>query len=353
MNFVKEYYDFKQKWYFKIGSLLFDFYICKELNNRVEKIKYIYFEDLVTSYINDDIKEDKTIDKKLKQIDYQSLNKLEYELLKHVIYVSEKYPEVKFKDSDYIYYAVLLEITISLYNSSFNGFDQNIIYNILKENLFRFEFIDFKRKDSKFNILLKYLKYINKNNNYYFSNLKNKNININITSLSNHRGYYIIEIKNELSKLLKFDEDLVDSVEKNNNYVNKLFILNFDILIQQIVYLLEKDRFSINKVIFNLDKYKYSRKSVNYLNNFDSIISKYVILNSSEKKKLDIISNKYDKCIYINEENIKKMNEYGDINILVKNSFWNKRKKDNKKLEGLKFITISDNISYKFDKEEK
>jgi len=147
MNFVKEYYDFKQKWYFKIGSLLFDFYICKELNNRVEKIKYIYFEDLVTSYINDDIKEDKTIDKKLKQIDYQSLNKLEYELLKHVIYVSEKYPEVKFKDSDYIYYAVLLEITISLYNSSFNGFDQNIIYNILKENLFRFEFIDFKRKN--------------------------------------------------------------------------------------------------------------------------------------------------------------------------------------------------------------
>jgi len=129
--------------------------------------------------------------------------------------------------------------------------------------------------------------------------------------------------------------------------------LNFDILIQQIVYLLEKDRFSINKVIFNLDNYKYSRKSVNYLNNFDSIISKYVILNSSEKKKLDIISNKYDKCIYINEENIKKMNEYGDINILVKNSFWNKRKKDNKKLEGLKFITISDNISYKFDKEEK
>ena len=353
MNFAKEYYDFKQKWYFKIGYLLFDFYICKEINNQAEKIKYQYLEDIIKSYINDDLSDDVTIEKKLNEIEYRALNKLEYELLKHVVYVSEKYSDIKFSNTDYVYYALLLEIIITIYNTSFTGFDQKMIYDILKENLFRFDFIDFKRKDSKVNILLKYIKYITKYNDYYFSNLKNKNININITALSNHRGYYIIEIKNELSRLLKFDAELVESVEKNKNYINKLFSLNFDILIQQLIYLLERDKIAVKKVIFNLDNYKYSRKSVNYINNFDSIVNKYVILTSRDKKKLDIISNRYDKSICIDEENVKKISDYKDINILVKNSFWNKRKKENKKLEGLKFITISDNISYKFEKEEK
>jgi len=240
-----------------------------------------------------------------------------------------------------------------IYNSTFIGLNKNVVYNILKENLFRFEFIDFQRKQSKFNILLRYLKYINSNNEYYFSNLKNKNIDINITSLSNHHGYYIIEIKNKLSQLLKFDEELRESVEKNNNYKNKLFTLNVDILIQQLVFLLEKDKFSINKIIFNLDNYKYNRKAINYINNFDNVISKYIMFSSSDKKKLDIISNRYDKCIYIKDDKEHKFNDYSDINILIKSSYWIKHKKDSKKLEGLKFITINDNISYKFDKEEK
>ena len=42
-----------------------------------------------------------------------------------------------------------------------------------------------------------------------------------------------------------------------------------------------------------------------------------------------------------------------DINILIKNSFWNSHKKDEKRLEGLNFITINDNIAYKLNKEEK
>ena len=352
MNFVKEYYEFKGKWYYKIGSLLFDFYICKEINTQLEKEKYVFIEELINCYINENIDNDKRIESIIKEIDYKSLNKLEYELLKYVISTSEHFENIKFNKTDYIYYTVLLEITISLYNTTFNNFDQNKIYEILKENLFRFEFIDFKRKDSKFNILLKSLKYVNKCNRIYFNNLNNKNIDINITALSNHRGYYIIDVNNKLSKLLKFDVDLVETVEKNNNYLNKLFKLNFDVAIQKMVYLMEKDKFAIKKVIFNLDNYKYSRAAVNHINGVDSFITNHIMLSSNDKRKLDVISGRYDKCVYVNEENSKNLNIYKDINILIKNSFWNKRKKDSKKYEELNFITISDNISYKFDKEE-
>jgi len=353
MNFVQEYYNFKQKWYLKIGNLLFDVYLCKEVNAPVSKIKYSYFEELINSYVNHDEIDDQEIVETLKEIDYESLNKLEYELLKYVIYVSKKHPKVKFTQTDYIYYAVILEVTILIYNSSFVGINKNVAFNILKESLFRFEFIDFQRKQSKFNLLLRYLKHINKNINYYFKNLYNKNIDINITSLSNHRKYFIIDIKNKLSKLLKYDEDLIESVEKNNNFINKLFILNFDILVQQVVYLLEKDRFGIDKVIFNLDKYKYNRSVVNYINNYNSNITKYIMFSSSDKKKLDIINNKFSKCVYIYDEKNQKINEYKDIKILIKNSYWNKHKKASKRLDGSNFITINDNISYKFEKEEK
>lgn len=351
MNFVNEYFSFKEKWYYKISSLLLDFYISKEINNNVERIKYDYLENIIESYIYTDIDNDKDIENKIRNIDFQLLNKLEYELLKHVICVSDNYSDIVFNESDYIYYAVLLEITILIYNTTFMGLNKSVIDNILKENLFRFKFIDFKIKQSKYNILLKYLKYINKYNDYYFSNLKNKNLDISITSLSKHHGYYIVDINNKLNSLLKYDEELVESVIKNNNYNNKLFILNFNILIQQLVLLLEKDRASIKKVIFNLDKYKYTRKSVNYINYFDNYISKYIMFSSSDKKKLDIISNRYDKCIYFNEDH--KMSDYKDINILIKNSYWNNHKRDSKRLENLNFITINDNIAYKFDKEEK
>jgi len=353
MNFVKEYYNFKRKWYYKIGTLLFDVYLSKEINNQVNKIKYLYFEELINRYVNHEKISEQQIEAKFKEFDNNSLNKLEIELLKYVIYVSKNYPEVKFAQTDYIYYAVILEVTILIYNSSFTGINKNVVYNILKESLFRFEFIDFKSKQSKFNLLLRYLKYINNSINYYFNNLNNKNIDINVTSLSNHRNYFIVDIKNKLSKLLNYDDDLIESVEKNNNYINKLFILNFDILIQEVVYLLEKDRFAVDKVIFNLDKYKYNRSAINYINNYDMSISEYIMFSSSDKKKLDIINNKFSKCVYINDEKTQTITEYNDVNILIKNSYWNKHKKDSKRLDGLKFITINDNISYKFDKEEK
>jgi len=353
MNFVTEYYNFKHKWYLKISSLLCDFYIIKEVNNQVDKIKYQYLEELITSYVNNDIIDDKKIEAKINNIDFSSLNKLEYELLKNVIYVSENYPSVHFKETDYIYYAVILELTILIYNTTFIGLSKRVVYNILKDNLFRFEFIDFKRKQSKFNILFRYLKYINNNNKYFFGNLNNKNIEINITSLSNHRNYFIIDIKNNFMKLIKYDDDLIESVVKNNDYMNKLFTLNFDLLVQQIVFLLEKDKFGIEKVIFNLDKYKYTRSAINYINKYDSIISKYIMFSSSDKKRLDIINNKYSKCIYIDDETNHKITDYKDISILIKNSFWNNHKKNSKKYSGLNFITINDNISYKFIKEEK
>jgi len=245
MNFAREYYSFKQKWYFKIGSLLFDFYICKEVNNQLERIKYDYFDDLIESYISNELIDDKEIENYIKEIDYTALNKLEYELLKHVVIVSKNYEDIKFNPSDFVYFAILLEITISIYNTTFMGVNKNVIDTILKENLFRFEFIDFKIKQSKYNILFKYIKYINKCNEYYFSNLKNKNVEINVTSLSRHHGYYIIDINNKLPNLSKYDEELIESVEKNNNFVNKLFVLNLEILIQQLVYLLEKDKLFI------------------------------------------------------------------------------------------------------------
>ena len=353
MNFVTEYYNFKHKWYFKISSLLLDFYLCKDVNNQVNKIKYEYLNDLIESYINNEKINDIDVIDKLNNINYKDLNKLEFELLKHVLLVSNNYEDIKFNDTDYIYFAIILELSIQIYNTSFNIFNEKIIYNILKENLFRFEFIDFKRKQSKVNILLKYLKFINKNIEFYFSNLKNKNISINTTALSNHRGYYIVEIENKLSKLLKFDSELVETVEKNNGYRNKLFTLNLDILVQQIVYLIEKDKFSVNKVIFNLDDYTYSRKVVNFINNMDNIVTKHIVLCSKDKKKLDVISNKYEKCIFIKDDKEHKFSNYKDITILIQSSYWQKHKKDSKKLEGLKFITINDNIGYKFYKEVK
>lgn len=353
MNFVQQYYDFKNKWYFKIGSLLFDFYLNKEPNSQVQKIKYDYLEDLIYVYITKEEIDEKQIEEKLKKLDVSSLNKLEYELLKYVVYISDNYPKTSFNATDYIYFAMLLEIIILLYNSAFTGINEKVIYSILKENLFRFEFIDFKRKQTKVNILLKYLKYINKNEAYYFSNLKNRNIDINVTSLSNHHNYFVIDIKNKLPDLTKYDDELVESVAKNNDYLNKLFILNFNLLVEKIIFLLEKEKFSIDKVIFNLDNYRYNREAINYINKYNSVINKHIMFCSKDKKKLDIINSRFSKCIYISEEKIQNTSEYVDMNILVKNSFWNKNKRESKKYQNLNFITVSDNIIYKFEKEEK
>lgn len=352
MNFVQQYYTFKNKWYFKIGSLLFDFYINKEINGQIEKIKYDYLEDLIYAYINKEEIDEISIQNNLISIDTSALNKLEFELLKYVIYISKSYEKIKFKSSDYIYFAMLLETIILLYNSAFTGTNEKVVYSVLKENLFRFEFIDFKRKQTKTNLLIRYLKFINKNEKYFFSNLKNENININITSLSNHRNYFVIDIKNKLPDLTKYDEDLVDSVEKNNGYLNKLFILNFNLLVEQIVYLLERERFTIDKVIFNLDNYRYNREAINYINNYNSVINKHIMFCSKDIKKLKIINSKYEKCIYLNEDKIGNSTEFEDLNILVKSSFWNKNKKESKKYQNLNFITVSDNIIYKFESEE-
>jgi len=352
MNFVQQYYEFKHKWFFKISSLLLDFYINKEQNTQIEKIKYDYLKDLIEFYINKEKVNEKVIEKELNKIDIKSLNKIEFELLKYVIFVSKQYQKVKFTTNDYIYFTMILEITTSLYNSSFTIINENIAYKILKENLFRFEFIDFKRKQSKINILLKYLRFINKNESYYFSNLKNSRIDINVTALSYHNNYFIIDIKNKLP-LLKFDEELVSSVKVNNDYNNKMFILNFNILIEQIVYLLEKESFKIDKIIFNLDKYKFDRAAINYINNYNSVISNYIMFTSRDKKKLDIISAQYHKCIYIDSDRLEKAATYKESNVLVKTSFWGKNNRNSKRFEGINFITINDNIAYKFNKEEK
>lgn len=352
MNFVEQYYEFKHKWYFKISSLLFDFYINKEPNEQVQRIKYDYLEELLFVYINKEEIIDDAINAKLNSINYESLNKLEYELLKYVIQVSNNYPKTKFNNSDYIYFAMLLEITIQLYNSAFMGISENVVYNILKENLFRFEIVDFKRKQTKMNLLIRYLKFINKNEINYFANLRNKNIIVNVTTLSNHHNYFIIDIINKLPNLLKYDDELVESVVKNNDYLNKLFILNFNLLIEKIVYLLEKEAFKIDKVIFNLDNYQFNRTAINYVNNYDSVINNLIMFCSTDKKKLDMINSKYSKCVYINENKIDKVSEYSGMTVLVKNSFWNKHKIDSKKYKDLDFITIADNIAYKFEKEE-
>jgi len=351
MNFVEQYYEFKYKWYYKISNLLFDFYINRELNNQVEKIKYDYLDELIRAYLNKEKIDEEQINSKLASVNFKTLNKLEYELLKYVLYVSENYPSTRFEATDYVYFTMLLEITANLYNSAFIGVSEKHIYNTLKENLFRFEFVDFKRKQSKVNLLLKYLKYIHKNEKIYFSNLDNDNVEINLTSLSYHRNYYVIDIKNKLPNLLNYDMDLVESVLKNHDYLNKLFILNFNLLMEKVIYLLEKENFTIDKVIFNLDKYKYSRAVVNYINSYDSVINKHIMFCSKEKKKLDIISNRYSKCIYLSDAKFKTT-DFKEISVLVKKSFWQKRKIDSQKYTGLKFITISDNIAYKFEREE-
>ena len=145
---------------------------------------------------------------------------------------------------------------------------------------------------------------------------------------------------------------MVESVVKNNDYLNKLFILNFNLLIEKIVYLLEKEAFKIDKVIFNLDNYQFNRTAINYVNNYDSVINNLIMFCSTDKKKLDMINSKYSKCVYINENKIDKVSEYSGMTVLVKNSFWNKHKIDSKKYKDLDFITIADNIAYKFEKEE-
>lgn len=353
MNFVEQYYDFKNKWYFKIGTLLFDFYINKEPNQQIEVIKYDYLEDLVYAYINKEIIEETKITKKLKEIDVSALNKLENELLRYVLYISNNYPNTKFNPSDYIYFAMLLEIIILLYNSAFTGISENAVYSILKENLFRFEFIDFKRKQTKVNILIKYLKYIDKNEDEFFVNLRNKNAMISVTSLSNHRNHFVIDIKNKLPELNNYDDELVASVARNYNYNNKLFILNFNLLIEEIVYLLEKEKFTIDKVIFNIDKYKYNREAINYINTYNSAVNKYIMFCSKDNTKLNIINGKYDRCVYVDGDKITNTSEYSGQNILVKKSFWLKNKPESKKYQNLRFITVSDNIIYKFEKEEK
>lgn len=353
MDFVKEYYDFKQKCFLKIGNLLLDSYICKEVNSSVNKIKYEYFSDIVKSYTTSEKIDENIIKNYFNNQDSNNLNKLEYELLKYVIKASYNYPKIKFNITDYIYYALILEITILMYSNTFTGINRRIINDILKDNLFRFEFIDFKRKQSKFNILMRYLKYIAKNNKHYFNNLKNKNVEINITSLSNHRNHFIIDIKNKFPRLIKYDEELIESVQKNNEYLTKLFILNFNLLVQQIIYLLEKDKFIIDKVLFNLDNYQYNRAAINYINNYNTIMSDYIMFVSSDKTKLDIISSRYGRCVYVNEENDIKPSDYEGLNILVTNSYWDKHKRTSKKYSGLNFITINNNISYKFNKEEK
>ena len=352
MNFVQQYYEFKHKWFYKISSLLFDFYINKDQTLQVEKIKYDYLKELVEVYINKEEIDDNKVEEVIKTIDISALNKLENELLRYVIFVSHHYKNIKFTNSDYIYFTMLVEIAMELYNSSFTIVNENLAYKILKENLFRFEFIDFKRKQSKINLLLKYLKYINKNESYYFSNLKNSRIDINVTALSYHNNYYIIDIKNKLP-MLKFDEELIKSVELNNDYGNKMFILNFNILIEQIVYMLEKENYNVEKVIFNLDKYRFNRNAINYINNYHSIINKRIMFCSRDKRKLDLINSQYDRCIYYDLDKMEKTMQYKEQNVLIKNSFWGRNKKNSKKYENINFITINDNIAYKFNKEEK
>ena len=129
-------------------------------------------------------------------------------------------------------------------------------------------------------------------------------------------------------------------------------MLNFDLLVQELTYLLEKNRFSIDKVIFNLDNYKFTRSAINYINYSDCIISKYIMFSSKNKRLLDVINNKFNKCIYLENDKTQKMSDYKDMNVIVKKSYWNNHKKDSKRLSGLNFITINDNISYKFNKEE-
>jgi len=352
MNFVREYYDFKKRSYMKIGNLLLDSYICKEINSKLNKIRYEYFSDIVNLYVSNEEIDENIIKNVFNIKNDNNLNKLEFDLIKYVVKASQNYKSIKFNITDYIYYTLILEITINMYSNTFTGINRRIINDILKENLFRFEFIDFKKKQSKFNLLMRYLKYIAKNNKQYFRNLKNKNIEINITSLSNHRNYFIIDIKNKLPKLIKYDQELIQSVEKNNDYLNKMFILNFNLLIQQIIYLLEKDKFVIDKVLFSLDKYQYNRLAVNYLNNYN-YMSNYIMFVSSDKSKLDIISSKYERSLFIKDDEELKNTNYNGLNMLVTNNFWETHKRNSKKYNGLNFVTINSNISYKFNKEEK
>ncbi len=351
MNFVEQYYEFKHRWYFKIGSLLFDFYLNKEPNVTVDKIKYDFLEELIESYINKVEIDEASIKSKLKSIDASKLNKLEFEILEYVLYVSSTYKDNVFSSIDYVYFTMILEITTQLYSSAFMGINEKFVYNILKENLFRFDFVDFKRKQTKINLMIKYLKYINKNENKLFINLQNRNVEINVTALSNHNNYFVIDVINKLPNLAKYNEELIENVEKNNDYLNKLFILNFNLIIEKIVYLLEKEKFTIDKIIFNIDKYKFSRNIINYINSYESLISDKIMLCSSDKKKLDYISNKYAKCIFVDDK-LEKTTEFKEKNLLVKKSFWNSHKMNSQKYKEINFITISDNIAYKF-KEEK
>ena len=351
MNFVEEYYSFKKKWCLKIGTLLLNFYICQEQKDKVNKIKYEFFEKLALKYINHDLKNVVDIDEQLEN-NYKSLSKVETELLKYVIAVSKEYKKIKFTEKDYIYFAFILESTIALYNATFTKVNRQVINDLLKENLFRFYFIDLNLKQSRFNVLLRYLKYINKNVGYYFANMNNKNVTINVTSLSLHRNYFVIDIENHLSKLRKYDDYIIESLNQNNNYATRIFILNFDLLVQKIVYMLETQRFNVEKVIFNLDNYTYDKQAIKYINSYNKFLSKYIMFSSCDRRKLDYISKSYDKCIYIDDEKNHKITDYDDIKILVKNTFWNSHKKDSNRLKMLEFITISSNIIYKFEKKE-
>lgn len=357
MDIVENYLRFKKKWLLKLMYQISSLYDTSEENLRWEKNIDKFLEDCVNSYIDNPKIDDEIFKDSIIEIDEQILNKIDINLFKIVLDTFNKasYIMSNYTFNNLVFITILLESTIDNYRLVFGNYFKDDVELILENNIIGIDFILYKRKNRKLNIIYSYLEYLKKKQREIFEVLYKPDLSVNFIRLITEMNKYIANYDFRIMNLINYDNDIVKEVYEDKLKDKRFSLITYQITRMKILLNEERGKENLNKVLFVINDNLESQKFIKELENLSTnknINEKILLVSNDVNKNYD---SKLDIAYYYGyNKKLKNIDALKNKTIVVNKSFWNKNKKTEKRFidNNINFITINDNINYLFEKKE-
>lgn len=357
MDIVENYLQFKKKWLLKLMYQISSLYDTSQDNLRWEKNIDKFLEDCISTYIENPQIDDSIFENPVIEINEQLLNKIDINLFKMVLYTFNKadYIMSNYTFNNLVFITILLECTIDIYRLVFDNYFKDDVELVLENNIIGIDFIEYRRRNRKLNIIYSYLEYLKKKQREIFEVLYKQDLSVNFIRLITEMNKYIANYDFRIMNLINYDNDIVREVYEDKLKDKRFSLITYQMTRLKVLLNEERRKENLNKVLFVINDNLESQDFINELEKLST--------NKNINEKILLVSNDINKnynssldiaYYYGYNKKVKSIDALKNKTIVVNKSFWNKNKKTEKRFidNNINFITINDNINYLFEKKE-